>query len=260
MIFFAGIADALAPNAAHAALGTAIACALAWRPGAPAWLRRVRPLLALACAWIWLVASPQFVNRALMATEHPRDDPTNCRIEGGAAPLFVVLGSGELWNPDGTPRARLDFEGVRRVRHAAALWRQHGGTLLMAGGPGTGAADSLAGTMATFAEELGVPRDALRLAGGSQDTREDIGAAAGAVRAHAGPALLVTGALHLPRARAVAARQGLTLAPCASDWLQIPGLAVAATTVLPHSASTARSYLLLREWLATLAYRLRGWT
>jgi uncharacterized SAM-binding protein YcdF (DUF218 family) len=260
VIFFAGIADALSPNAAHAALGAAIACALAWRRGAPTWLRRTRPLLAVLTAWIWLIASPQFVNRALAATEHPRDDSANCRIGGGAPPLFVVLGSGELWNPDGTPRARLDFEGVRRVRHAAALWRQHGGTLLLAGGPGTGDADSLAGMMAAFAAELGVARDALRLAGGSQDTREDIAAAADAVRAHAGPAVLVTGALHLPRALAVAARQGLTLMPCASDWLQIPGLAVNPATVLPHSASTARSYLLLREWLATLAYRLRGWT
>jgi uncharacterized SAM-binding protein YcdF (DUF218 family) len=261
VIFFAGVADALAPNAAHAALALGLACALAWRRAAPAWLRRGRYLLALVTAWAWVVSSPQLVNRALIATEGVRDDATACRVAAGPMPpLFVVLGSGELWNPDGTPRARLDFEGWKRVRHAVAMWRTHGGTLLLAGGPGAGAEGSLAGTMAAFAAELGVPTQAIRLAGGSQDTREDIAAAAAAVRAHGGPVLLVTSALHMPRARAVAARQGLDLAPCISDWLQIPGLAVNAPTVLPHSASTGRSYALLREWLATIAYRLRGWT
>jgi len=260
VIFFAGIADAIAPNAAHAALAAALACGLAWRAGAPTWLRRGRIVLAVLTAWVWLAASPQFVNRALIATEGPRDAAA-CRVEAGPTPpLFVVLGSGELWNPDGTPRARLDFEGWKRVRHAVAMWRVHGGTLVLAGGPGTGATDSLAGTMAAFALELGVPADALRLAGGSQNTRDDIAAAAGAIRAHPGPALLVTGALHMNRARAVAAKQGLAVTPCPSDWMQIPGLGVNLPTLLPHSASTGRTYPLLREWLATLAYRLRGWT
>lgn len=261
MILFAGIADALAPNAAHVALALALASVLAWRRGASPWLQRLRPALVVLTAWAWLAASPQLVNLGLIAIEGPRDDATACRVEGGggAAPLFVVLGSGELWNPDGSPRARLDFEGWKRVRHAATMRRLHGGTLLFAGGPGTGAEGSLAGTMAAFAGEFGVPAQAIRLAGGSQDTRGDIAAAAEAAGTHVGPVLLVTSALHMPRARAVAARQGLTVTPCVSDWLQIPGLAVTASTVLPHSASTARSYLLLREWLATLAYRLRGW-
>jgi uncharacterized SAM-binding protein YcdF (DUF218 family) len=260
VIFFAGIADALAPNAAHVALALALACVLAWRRGAAPQLRRLRPVLAVLTAWAWLAASPQLVNLGLLATEGPRDEATACRVEGsGVPPLFVVLGSGELWNPDGSPRARLDFEGWKRVRHAAEMWRLHGGTLLFAGGPGTGAEGSLAGVMAAFAGELGVPAQAIRLAGGSQNTRGDIAAAAEAARTHVGPVLLVTSALHMPRARAVAARQGLSVTPCVSDWLQIPGLAVTASTVLPHSASTGRGYLLLREWLAILAYRLRGW-
>lgn len=260
MILFTGIADALAPNAAHVALALALACVLAAQRGASTSLRHLQPVLAVLTAWAWLAASPQLVNRGLIATEGPRDEAAACRVEGGGAPpLFVVLGSGELWNPDGSPRARLDFEGWKRVRHAATMWRLHGGTLLFAGGPGPGAEGSLAGTMAAFAGELGVPAHAIHLAGGAQDTRGDIAAAALAARTHVGQVLLVTGALHMPRARAVAAKQGLTVTPCVSDWLQTPGLAVTASTVLPHSASTGRSYLLLREWLATLAYRLRGW-
>lgn len=259
MILFAGVADALSPGAPHAALAAALACALLWRRGTPRGLRLLRlPLLAVA-AWLWLLASPWPVNRVLRELEWPIDDPIACRVDG-PDPTIVVLGSGELWNPDGSARARLDFEGWQRVRHGASLWRRHGGTLVLAGGPGHAAEDSLAGAMAAFAVELGVPGSAIRLAGGSHDTREDLLAAGDAVRAAGRPALLVTSALHMRRALAVGAAQGLSLVPCPSGRLYLPSLGRDASTMLPHSAATPRALALVREALALLAYRLRGWT
>lgn len=259
MILFAGLPDALSPGAPHAALAAALACALAWRRGGSRAVRWLRVPLLAGTLWLWLIAAPWPVNRALREIEWPADDPAACRIDA-PSPTIVVLGSGELWNPDGSARARLDFEGWQRVRHAAALWREHGGTLVMAGGPGTGPRDSLAGAMAEFAGELGVPAGSIRLAGGSLDTREDVAAAAGAIRDAGRPALLVTSALHMRRALALGAKQGLTLVPCPSGRLYLPSLGRDASTLLPHSAATPRALALVREVLATLAYRLRGWT
>lgn len=259
MILFAGLPDALAPGAPHAALAAAIACVLAWRRGAPRAVRLLRVPLVLATAWLWLLAAPWPVNRALRELEWPVDDPAACRVDA-PAPTVVVLGSGELWNPDGSARARLDFEGWQRVRHAAALWREHGGTLVMAGGPGSGPDDSLAGAMAAFAVELGVPASAIRLAGGSHDTREDIAAVAGLLRDDPRPALLVTSALHMRRALGVGAKQGLALVPCPSGRLYLRTLGRDASTMLPHTAAGPRARALVREGLAAIAYRLRGWT
>jgi uncharacterized SAM-binding protein YcdF (DUF218 family) len=259
VILFAGLPDALAPGAPHAAIAAAIACGLAWRRGTTRAVRVLRVPLALATAWLWLLAAPWPVNRMLREFEWPADDPAACRVDA-PSPTIVVLGSGELWNPDGSARARLDFEGWQRVRHAAGLWRAHGGTLLMAGGPGRGADDSLAGAMAEFAGELGVPASAIRLAGGSHDTREDVAAVAELLRGDARPALLVTSALHMRRALGVGAKQGRAFVPCPSGRLYLHTLGRDASTMLPHTAAGPRARALVREALAAIAYRLRGWT
>ena len=103
---------------------------------------------------------------------------------------------------------------------------------------------------ARYAVDLGVPPQALVVEAGGLSTRDE--ARLVAARLGPGPAsiLLVTGVNHMPRARAVFEREGMTVAPA-------PVLEDSALAARPQ-ARLGLARALAQEALARAYYRLRG--
>lgn len=232
----------------------------AWR-GSPARPpSRARFLLAGACVWAWLCCTPAFTNLFVAWLE---GEPVDVGVRLAAlAPepgrTIVALGSGEMTTPNGTPAPRLDGNGWERLHGAVRLQGRTGGAMVLAGGPGREPQASLAGQMGQVAEQMGVPPEAITLATGSRTTREDL-LAARAVLPGAQPKIwLVTSAIHMPRALAVARRVGLDAKPFPVGHRQIRQ--VTWRSWLPDNAAPERMAMALHEVIGRLHYRSQGWS
>lgn len=232
------------------------------------WLSsRVRPRVAPGArlvlwglvVWAWLCATPAIGNLLVrsLETEHPAVPLHGLARDERA--LIVVLASGQMFRPDGRAAPVLDADGWERLRAGIALWRQVGGRLVVAGGPGQGADDSFAGLMRRTALEAGLPADAIVMATGSRSTFEDLVAVGRMVHgAPAGSRWLVTSALHMPRAWSTARALGLDLRPfpCGFRHLQSPTW----RAWLPDNGDATLWRDGLHEWVGSAVYRLRGWS
>lgn len=224
---------------------------------APRWLRAGG---WLALLWIWLASTPAIGNFFVRALEnqHPAVELSTLKAQPTGA--VVVLASGQMFRPDGTPSPVLDADGWERLLAGVALWRQVGGQLILAGGPGSAPHDSLAQVMRRIALDAGVPAEAILVAGGGRNTHEDLRAAqvawAGLGRQGASP-WLVTSALHMPRAMGVAAALGFELraAPCGFRHLRPPTW----RAWWPDNGDAVLWRDGLHEWVGMAVYRWRGW-
>jgi uncharacterized SAM-binding protein YcdF (DUF218 family) len=223
-------------------------------------LARLTSLVALC--WIWLASTPALGNLLVRALEdrYPAVDvqQKDVRPDG----WVVVLASGQMFKPDGTAAPILDSDGWERLLAGVALWRRVGGTLVLAGGPGHGQADSLAQVMRRIAMDAGVPANAIMTAGGGRNTYEDLRAAAGVIKARSGEAVqagptlvqplpwLVTSALHMPRSVATAAAMGLQVRPAPCGFRQLRPATWRAW--LPDNGDPALWRDGLHEWLDSM--------
>lgn len=159
------------------------------------------------------------------------------------ADAIVVLGAG----------ANLDYlteRSLRRAVHGVRMYHRRLAPLIVLHGPWLGYSPTEAATRAALAGDLGVPPDAIALAGG-RTTRQEA-ERSWAMLAPAGRTriVLVTGAHHMWRARALFERQGFDVHPAPVDE-------VAAGGSWPElRLALARS--LLQEGMARLVYRLAG--
>ena len=138
--------------------------------------------------------------------------------------VLVLVGAMQAARPPGQPH--LGFgSAADRVWHAAALYRAGKARwVLVSGGNKPGDEDVVpeAEAMAVVLRALGVPASALRLEGRSRNTRENAQLSLALARqVDAKRVLLVTSALHMPRALAVFqgvfAGSGVTMIPAATD-------------------------------------------
>ena len=217
---------------------------------------RTGPYLLLGVTlWAWVVSTPAVADRLYRELEGPPENPADRPVARDPRSLVVVLASGQLYGGDGKPHPRLDAHGWERTVEGIALWKRTGGTLLFCGGPAEGA--SLAAAMRRIAIDMGVPPQAIRTVSTSRNTREDLLHARGFVAGHAGPVWLVTSALHMPRALAVARRLDFEVRAFPVDYRQI--LARTWKAWLPHNTAPQRLAPVLHELGGRLSYRLRGW-
>jgi uncharacterized SAM-binding protein YcdF (DUF218 family) len=248
----------LVPSSLHALLALAILTAMAYgghRGGGR--LHRSRHPLALLTAWVWLCCTPIVANHLM---ERLEGDPAPTALQAAAprdpGTTVLVLGSGEMWTPNGRTAPRLDEHGWERLHGGVQLWRRTGGRLVFTGGPGGEDQATLAGRMSGIAAELGVPSEALAIAVKSRTTYEDLVAARPLVQP-AGPVWLVTSAVHMPRALAVARRLGIKAQPYPVDHRQIRQLTWRAW--LPDSGASDRMLTVLHEIVGRVYYRWQGW-
>jgi uncharacterized SAM-binding protein YcdF (DUF218 family) len=213
------IVGALASPLMGALLGGLLAWGLAWR----GWRRAGLAVAALSLGGLWVISTP-WVAWALAMPLESKYPP----VPAAASPVAdaaLVLG-GALASPLPPEQPHIGFGmAADRVWHAAALYRAGKARWVLAIGgnrPGYEDVAPEAEAMAEVLRALGVPASALRLEGRSRNTRENAVNSLVLVRqVGAKRVLLVTSALHMPRAMAVFqgvfAGSGVTLIPAATD-------------------------------------------
>lgn len=187
-----------------------------WRTTLAWWLG------ALALAWLWVWSTP-LASEALRGHLENQAGP---RLLEDVVPAqaIVVLG-GATRGPVPPHRHYPDLTGAAdRLWHAARLY--HAGkapNLLLVGGPVATGGSTEAEAMQQFLADMGVPASAMALENRSHNTATNALYAAQMLRAqNRQSVILVTSALHMPRALRWFAREGLTVGPAPTDFEVVP--------------------------------------
>ena len=188
------------------------------------------------------------------------------------ADAIVVLGGAT--EPALYPRPEVELNAAAdRLFHAASLYHQGiSDHLLLSGGDIdflTLSDTSPASDMASVMKMLGVPENALWLQGNSQNTYEDALYSCQMLKEKgAKTVILVTSAIHMPRAVAVFKKQGCAVIPSPADfsitqaawdnlWQSDPE--EFAISLVPSYSNLSLTTKTLKEYLGLLTYHLKGW-
>ena len=177
------------------------------------------------------------------------------------ADAVVVLGGAIGPGPPGWPYPDLGA-AADRIWHAARVY--HAGKakrLILSGGhlAWQGERPSEAGAMSQLLTDLGVPAGALVLDERSRNTRENALYSAELIRTLGiERVLLVTSALHMPRALASFRAAGVEAMPAPTDFEVMPQPAHPLRW-LPDAEALAGSTRALKEYLGWWVYWWRGW-
>lgn len=183
--------------------------------------------------------------------------------------VIVVLGGGTRWADPPQPVPNLN-EGGDRLLYAASLYQQGvADHLLLTGGALPGATRPEAEEMADALQIMGVPEEALMLETRSLNTYENA-VYTGEMLAEAGitQVVLLTSAVHMPRAAAVFSKQGIDIIPAPTDYFAVvpdwdeasrPTLSFQLLDWLPSADALWLTTRVLKEYLGLLIYNWRGW-
>ena len=230
---------------------------------------RARWWLTLAAVLIlWLGSTTGLSNLLARSLEYRYQPPE----EIPASEVAVVLGGGT--EPALSPRTSVEINSAGdRVLYAAELYRQGlARRLLLTGGEitwQTGGFSSPAEDMAAILISIGVPQEALWLETESRNTYENA-LYSGELLAESGiqSILLVTSAMHMPRAVALFEAQGLEVIPLPVDYSVTEEVLVERDTsaslvkvldIIPNASNLALTTAALKEYFGMLVYQLRGW-
>lgn len=217
---------------------------------------------------LWLSSTTGFSNMLARSLEWRYKPPE----ELPSAEVAVILGGGTeaaLY-----PRSTVEINGAGdRVLYAAELYRQGSVRyLLLTGGEitwQTGGSSSPAEDMAVILVAIGVPQEALLLETESLNTFEN-SVFSSQMLADMGieRILLVTSALHMPRAVAIFEAQGLEVVPLPVDYSVTDQLIVdeggsvlinKVMDIIPSVGNLSLTTNALKEYIGMLVYQLRGW-
>ncbi|HMD89574.1 MAG TPA: YdcF family protein [Anaerolineaceae bacterium] len=186
---------------------------------------------------------------------------------------IVVLGGGT--EPAQFPRSTVELNSAgNRVIYAADLYKQgkapnillSGGSINLLDNRGT---STPATEMANVLEMIGVPDSALWLQTASQNTHEDAVFSLDLLKQKGVKRiLLVTSALHMPRAMALFRNHGVEVIPAPTDyavtqtgWDDLKTLNVQSILInlVPNSSSISLTSDVLKEYIGIFVYHLEGW-
>lgn len=223
-------------------------------------LRMAGLLAALAVLSLYLLATP--MGSSLLATplqqRHPPvSDLVQLRHAGYQA--VVVLGSGRV-------SSALEYDGVdtvsawslQRLRYAAKIQRLSGLPLLVSGGAHQVGQVSEAELMASvLRDDFIVPVRWLETE--SKTTQENAQASASLLAQHGvTQIILVTDALHMPRAQHYFVQDGFTVLPAATGYLSPASSYSLLAWLTPQHESLATSRRALHEWLGLVFIEISG--
>lgn len=182
--------------------------------------------------------------------------------EYDSADVIVVLG-GALGAPD-FPRKYLDLsDGADRVLHAMQLYRaEKAKKIIVSGGKleFLGYHSSEARLMKQLLMLWGVEESAIVLEEESRNSYENAIYTKKLMQNHGYKnILLVTSALHMPRALAVFQRQDVTSIPAPTDYLVTSSEANIFFRLLPSVDALMISTYSLKEYIGRFVYYLRDW-
>ncbi len=247
----------LVPGPLHAVVGSCLLLVLLQARSRTV-VRKLRWVIMAWALWLWVASTPAVGNLWVRHLETRYPAVALDTLTPDASAQIIVLASGQLSRPDGSAHPVLDIDGWERLYAGIAAWKQLRGRLILVGGPGHGETDALAQLMRRVALEAGVPDIAILAIGGTRRTREDLQAVHQALQGTSGPRWLVTSALHMPRALALALSQGWQPQPlpCAPRHLSSPTW----RAWLPDNGAPTLWRSGLHEALGLLAGRLWGGT
>lgn len=226
-------------------------------------LVRLRKLAALvaACAVVWVLfwslpASSLWAGGRLEQL-YPHQDPASVP----QAQAIVVLGGITAGGRHNWFEPIDSDQTVHRVDTAADLYHEHRAPYVIVSGAALEGSVSEAQIMANALQRQGVPSDAILKEENSYTTYENALYTAELLRnRHLDDIILVTSALHMPRAMAVFREQGLTPIPAPSP----PQITVPSRTGFwfwqPSLQVLDASRSIIKEYVGMLVYWLRGWT
>jgi uncharacterized SAM-binding protein YcdF (DUF218 family) len=229
-------------------------------------LRRALMITALVVLWL---GSNRWVSYALARSLEWRNLPPETTPQ---AEVIVVLGGGTESADYPRPMTEINSAGDR-VLYASELYHAGAAPLILVSG-GNLEFSSARGT--TPAEEMtellmltGVPETAIWPQTQSQNTYEDAYYSAQMLKEkQITEVILVTSAMHMPRAKALFEKQGIAVIAAPTDytitqqnWDSVfhPSLGEGVINLLPNSGALGLTTNVLKEYLGMLIYSLRGW-
>lgn len=224
-------------------------------------LHRFRFMLVGAALAVYLASIPAVGNTLLRAWEGRLPETTAARVavrvKGDAPPVILVLTAGWMRTTATGFEAKIGEPGWERLWAAVQLWERIGGTILFTGAPVADGSDSSAAAMARVAQKMGVPAAAIVVEPRSLNTYENFKFSAPLLPPRHGPIVLITSALYMPRAYAVAQRMQLPVIAYPVEYTADARIGWQAW--LPSNGGPAMLERLAHEWLGMAAYRVRGW-
>jgi uncharacterized SAM-binding protein YcdF (DUF218 family) len=228
------------------------------------WKRRAWALiLASAALLLVLVFGSPLTARALMRAleEQYPDRPVE---EMPAAQAIVVLG-GSLHIPNRFHREIGLVEPTDREHRAVRLYKAGKAPLVVATGGNQPVAGGVIETpeshvMSALMQQWGVPESAILVEDRSINTRENAAFTFAMLNARQiRRILLVTSAMHMPRAAATFRKAGFEVVAAPADfhtgWTQLD----LPLSWWPSAHSLDQCDVAVKEWLGVLVYCLRGW-
>jgi uncharacterized SAM-binding protein YcdF (DUF218 family) len=225
-------------------------------------------LLIFALVVLWL-GSNRWVSYGLARSLEWRNLPPKTTPQ---AEVIVLLGGGT--EPEDYPRQITEVNSAGdRVLYAASLYRDgaapailaSGGNLNFSGARGATPAED----MTDLLTQLGVPEDNIWPQDRSQNTHDDAVYSAEILREKdITEIILVTSAMHMPRAKALFEKQGIDVIPAAADftiteqnWQSVfhPNAGEFVINLLPNASALNLTTTVLKEYFGLLVYRLQGW-
>ncbi len=215
-------------------------------------------VIVLAFAWLFLWSTPAASVWLRQGLE--RQFPQRVAADYPVVDAIVVLGGGVQGGRKGWRIGAHLKSGADRAWFGAQLY--HAGrapVLIVSGGSRdwSNADESEASAMQTFENDLGVPVSSILLENRSRNTEENaLYTKQLLAEHHFGKILLVTSAVHMPRALALFRAQGIDAIPAPTDFDAIPPRTLLQRW-LPDAETLDRSSKAIKEYLAIGIHRLK---
>ncbi|WP_376694393.1 YdcF family protein [Wenzhouxiangella sp. EGI_FJ10409] len=219
-----------------------------------------RTLVLVGLAWLWLWSMPVFSDLVRWQLERGYADVA---VESAPVlPITVVLG-GAFSTGRGTFTYPNLNHAADRYWHAARLYAaDRTQILILTGGrnPRHPEATTEARAAARLLADMGVPEEGMRLEERARTTRQNAVYVEELLdELQAREFLLVTSALHMPRAEATFQRLGLAPVTVATDFEVATPFSLGPSRWLPSADALMNSSRAFHEFIGHLVYRLRGW-
>ena len=222
--------------------------------------RVARVFLFVAVSVLWVASMPIFADYLGLTLEE-RYPPLAVEATP-TADAMVVLGGGVA--VPAPPRITPDLSDASdRVLHAARLYRAGKAPVVVVSGgviPWLGLDIPEASSMRTLLQEWGVPDDSIHAEGASRNTHENaVFTLPLLVEQGLHRVLLVTSAMHMPRALATFTSAGIDAVPAATDYTVTYRDHRTVIDFLPGAKALSRTTDAIKEYIGYAYYRWRGW-
>jgi len=176
--------------------------------------------------------------------------------KGDSIKYVVVLGGGHSDDPEVPVTSRLSDPALKRLLEGIRIFRENPGSKLVLSGRGAFSHLPEATVMAEVAAFIGVDGDDVILEPESDDTKDQ----ARLIRFIVGKDrfVLVTSALHLPRAMALFRKMGMDPIPGPAEISSQEKRKLTPQSFFPQPVALSRSSRAIHEYLGLIWARLRG--